>query len=82
MFAEPSPATVFANRDYLQQAHVWNLHWTMQEEWRRTFEDLKRSGKARSAKTFRKSRSRSRGEAHATMTARARPSGRLLSFAR
>jgi aryl-alcohol dehydrogenase-like predicted oxidoreductase len=31
----------------LQQAHVWNPRWTWQDEWRRAFEDLKRSGKVR-----------------------------------
>jgi aryl-alcohol dehydrogenase-like predicted oxidoreductase len=31
----------------LQQMHVWNPRWTSQEEWRRVFEDLKRSGKVR-----------------------------------
>jgi aryl-alcohol dehydrogenase-like predicted oxidoreductase len=31
----------------LQQLHVWNPEWTGREEWRRAFEDLKRSGKAR-----------------------------------
>lgn len=31
----------------LQQMHVWNPGWTPREEWRRTFEDLKRSGKVR-----------------------------------
>ncbi|MEO8049557.1 MAG: aldo/keto reductase [Acidobacteriota bacterium] len=31
----------------LQQLHVWNPRWTPQEEWRRVFEDLKRSGKVR-----------------------------------
>ena len=29
----------------LQQLHVWNPRWTSQDEWRRVFEDLKRSGK-------------------------------------
>lgn len=31
----------------LQQLHVWNEEWTGQEEWRRTVEDLKASGKIR-----------------------------------
>jgi aryl-alcohol dehydrogenase-like predicted oxidoreductase len=31
----------------LLQLHVWNDEWTPREEWRRAFEDLKRSGKAR-----------------------------------
>ncbi|MEQ1883734.1 MAG: aldo/keto reductase [Bryobacteraceae bacterium] len=31
----------------LQQAHVWNPDWTQQDEWRRSFEELKRSGKVR-----------------------------------
>jgi aryl-alcohol dehydrogenase-like predicted oxidoreductase len=31
----------------LQQLHVWNSEWTGREEWRRAFEDLKRSGKVR-----------------------------------
>ncbi len=29
----------------LQQLHVWNPDWIEQDEWRRAFEDLKRSGK-------------------------------------
>ncbi len=31
----------------LQQLHVWNSEWTDRDEWRRAFEDLKKSGKAR-----------------------------------
>jgi len=31
----------------LQQLHVWNPEWIEEEEWRRTFEDLKKSGKVR-----------------------------------
>jgi aryl-alcohol dehydrogenase-like predicted oxidoreductase len=31
----------------LQQLHVWNPEWIGREEWRRAFEDLKRSGKVR-----------------------------------
>ena len=31
----------------LQQFHVWNPEWISRDEWRRAFEDLKRSGKAR-----------------------------------
>ena len=31
----------------LQQLHVWNPEWTGGDEWRRAFEDLKHSGKAR-----------------------------------
>jgi aryl-alcohol dehydrogenase-like predicted oxidoreductase len=31
----------------LEQLHVWNSEWTPREEWRRAFEDLKRSGKVR-----------------------------------
>lgn len=31
----------------LQQLHVWNPEWVGQEEWRRAFEDLRRSGKVR-----------------------------------
>jgi aryl-alcohol dehydrogenase-like predicted oxidoreductase len=31
----------------LQQLHVWNPEWLGREEWRRGFEELKRSGKAR-----------------------------------
>ena len=31
----------------LQQLHVWNPEWTGREEWRRAFEDLKKSGKVR-----------------------------------
>lgn len=30
----------------LQQLHVWNSEWTDCDEWRRAFEDLKKSGKA------------------------------------
>ena len=30
----------------LQQLHVWNSEWTAGDEWRRAFEDLKKSGKA------------------------------------
>ncbi len=29
----------------LQQLHVWNPYWIEREEWRRAFEDLKKSGK-------------------------------------
>ena len=31
----------------LQQLHVWNPEWTGRDEWRRAFEELKRSGKVR-----------------------------------
>lgn len=31
----------------LQQLHVWNAEWVGREDWRRAFEDLKRSGKVR-----------------------------------
>jgi len=31
----------------LLQLHVWNDEWTGRDEWRRAFEDLKRSGKVR-----------------------------------
>ncbi len=31
----------------LQQLHVWNPEWLHRDEWRRGFEDLKKSGKAR-----------------------------------
>jgi len=31
----------------LQQLHVWNPEWIGREEWRRAFEELKRSGKVR-----------------------------------
>jgi aryl-alcohol dehydrogenase-like predicted oxidoreductase len=31
----------------LQQLHVWNARWTHAQEWRRTFEELKQSGKVR-----------------------------------
>ena len=31
----------------LQQFHVWNPEWFTNEEWRRTLEDLKKSGKVR-----------------------------------
>ncbi len=33
----------------LLQLHVWNPEWIDSEEWRRAFEDLKKSGKARFA---------------------------------
>ena len=32
----------------LQQLHVWNPDWTNNDEWRRAFEDLKKSGKVKS----------------------------------
>jgi aryl-alcohol dehydrogenase-like predicted oxidoreductase len=32
----------------LLQLHVWNPEWTSREDWRRAFEDLKRSGKVQS----------------------------------
>jgi aryl-alcohol dehydrogenase-like predicted oxidoreductase len=31
----------------VQQLHVWNPEWIHEEDWRRAFEDLKRSGKVR-----------------------------------
>jgi len=31
----------------LQQLHVWNPEWIASDDWRRAFEELKRSGKAR-----------------------------------
>lgn len=31
----------------LQQLHVWNPEWIQQDDWRRAFEDLKKSGKAK-----------------------------------
>ena len=31
----------------LQQLHVWNPEWIASDEWRRAFEDLKKSGKAK-----------------------------------
>ncbi|MGC8794347.1 MAG: aldo/keto reductase [Bryobacteraceae bacterium] len=31
----------------LQQLHVWNPEWLHEEDWRRAFEELKRSGKVR-----------------------------------
>jgi aryl-alcohol dehydrogenase-like predicted oxidoreductase len=31
----------------LQQLHVWNAEWTERDEWKRAFEDLKKSGKAK-----------------------------------
>jgi len=31
----------------LQQLHVWSPEWTNQDDWRRAFEELKRSGKVR-----------------------------------
>jgi len=31
----------------LQQLHVWNSEWIERDEWKRAFEDLKRSGKVR-----------------------------------
>ena len=30
----------------VQQLHVWNPEWLVRDEWKRAFEDLKRSGKA------------------------------------
>jgi aryl-alcohol dehydrogenase-like predicted oxidoreductase len=33
----------------LQQLHVWNPEWIASDDWRRAFEDLKRSGKIRAA---------------------------------
>jgi aryl-alcohol dehydrogenase-like predicted oxidoreductase len=33
----------------LLQLHVWNDEWTGRDEWRRAFDDLKRSGKIRAA---------------------------------
>jgi aryl-alcohol dehydrogenase-like predicted oxidoreductase len=30
----------------VQQLHVWNPEWSTRDEWKRAFEDLKRSGKA------------------------------------
>ncbi len=33
----------------LLQLHVWTTEWTGRDEWRRAFEDLKRSGKIRAA---------------------------------
>ena len=37
------------NRDHVdvQQLHVWNPEWIGRDEWRRAFEDLKKSGKVR-----------------------------------
>ncbi len=32
----------------VQQLHVWNPEWIVRDEWKRAFEDLKRSGKAQS----------------------------------
>jgi aryl-alcohol dehydrogenase-like predicted oxidoreductase len=31
----------------LQQLHVWNPEWIARDEWKRAFEDIKRTGKAR-----------------------------------
>ena len=31
----------------MQQLHVWNPEWITSDEWRRAFEDLKKSGKVR-----------------------------------
>ena len=31
----------------LQQLHVWNPEWIQRDEWRRAFEDMKRSGKVK-----------------------------------
>jgi aryl-alcohol dehydrogenase-like predicted oxidoreductase len=31
----------------LQQLHVWNPEWILDDDWRRAFEDLKKSGKVR-----------------------------------
>ncbi len=33
----------------LLQLHVWTSEWTVRDEWRRAFDDLKRSGKIRAA---------------------------------
>lgn len=33
----------------LQQLHVWNPEWIYRDEWRRAFQDLKKSGKVRAA---------------------------------
>jgi len=33
----------------LQQLHAWSPEWVARDEWRRAFEDLKRSGKVRAA---------------------------------
>ncbi len=32
----------------VQQLHVWNPEWIVRDDWKRAFEDLKRSGKAQS----------------------------------
>src|SRR5581483_4819804 len=38
-------------RDHIdvQQLHVWNPEWIDRDEWRRAFDDLKKSGKVRFA---------------------------------
>jgi aryl-alcohol dehydrogenase-like predicted oxidoreductase len=42
---DTSSRNLGVDRVDLQQFHVWNSRWTQGEEWRRLFEDLKRSGK-------------------------------------
>lgn len=44
---EESLTNLGVEQIYLQQLHVWNDAWVNTEEWRRAFEDLKRSGKVR-----------------------------------
>lgn len=43
---EQSLKNLGVERVDLQQLHVWNPEWLASEEWRRAFEDLKKSGKA------------------------------------
>ncbi len=42
---EQSLKNLGVERIDLQQLHVWNPEWVKREEWRRAFEDLKKSGK-------------------------------------
>jgi aryl-alcohol dehydrogenase-like predicted oxidoreductase len=42
---EQSLKNLGVERIDLQQLHVWNPEWVEREEWRRAFEDLKKSGK-------------------------------------
>jgi aryl-alcohol dehydrogenase-like predicted oxidoreductase len=44
---EDSLRNLGVERIDLQQLHVWNPEWLTNGEWRRAFEDLKRSGKVR-----------------------------------
>jgi aryl-alcohol dehydrogenase-like predicted oxidoreductase len=46
--AEESLSNLKLDTIDLLQLHVWNPAWTPRDEWRRAFEDLRRSGKVRS----------------------------------